>query len=402
MTSIVACGGFIGNNVISRAEQLGLSSQLKVITEKISSYVPGKSWREVRKHYEDLVYDVLKEELVEAVKALANPYFKGLAKVEREPSCQPITKLEFEFERRRVTKEDVRELLYREILEYHPQLLKDYLNGNESTNFLYPSAIGQFRKQFAYLEENCGRSAPVIPLERKHVSLPWSIVHSNTIPPNMHSNSTSFDNRQVTEDASKNLRVQDISYRNPAKVARPLPRMPSAKPGRVVGSVVPYENGRNIKDLNDARMFCRNAALPPQTTSQQCFFRTNTLIQEKSIAEAEKDSQTKQQPPQCNVVAKKSYGMAMDVNTNPYYQPQTRKPRKTSLHVVMWWPRHPMCLGSGFDLIGCGFRAFGRTQLLSRLDVPKKHLYKTAPSKDLSKLKRRPTVSDQETLHCPL
>jgi hypothetical protein len=27
--------------------------------EKISSYVPGKSWREVRKHYEDLVHDVL-------------------------------------------------------------------------------------------------------------------------------------------------------------------------------------------------------------------------------------------------------------------------------------------------------------------------------------------------------
>ncbi|KAJ6416933.1 hypothetical protein OIU84_002756 [Salix udensis] len=242
-----------------------------------------------------------------AEEALADPYFKGLAKVEREPSCQPITKLEFEFERRRVTKEDVRELLYREILEYHPQLLKDYLNGNESTNFLYPSAVGQFRKQFVYLEENCGRSAPVIPLERKHVSLPRSTVHSNTIPPNMHSNSTSFDNRQVTEDASKNLRVQDISYRNPAKVARPLPRMPSAKPGRVVGSVVPYENGRNIKDLNDARMFCRNAALPPQTTSQQCFFRTNTLMQEKSIAEAEKDSQTKQQP----------------LN-------------------VMWWPRHPM------------------------------------------------------------
>ncbi|KAJ6417134.1 hypothetical protein OIU84_002937 [Salix udensis] len=280
----------------------------------------------------------------------------GLAKVEREPSCQPITKLEFEFERRRVTKEDVRELLYREILEYHPRLLKDYLNGNESTNFIYPSAIGQFRKQFAYLEENCGRSAPVIPLERKHVSLPWSIVHSNTIPPNMHSNSTSFDNRQVIEDASKNLKVQDISYRNPAKVARPLPRMPS---GRVVGSVVPYKNGRNIKDLNDARMFCRNVALPPQTTSQQCFFGTNTLIQEKSIVEAEKDSQTKQQPPQCNVVDKTSYGMAMDVSTNPYYQPQNRKPRKTSLHVVMWWPRHPMCWGSGFDLIGCGFRAFG-------------------------------------------
>jgi hypothetical protein len=70
--------------------------------------------------------------------ALADPYFKGLSKVEREPSCLPITKMEFEFERRRVTKEDIRELIFREILEYHPQLLKDYMNGTERTNFLYP------------------------------------------------------------------------------------------------------------------------------------------------------------------------------------------------------------------------------------------------------------------------
>lgn len=46
--------------------------------------------------------------------------------------------MEFEFESRRVTREDVRELIYREILEYHPQMLKDYLNGIESTNFLCP------------------------------------------------------------------------------------------------------------------------------------------------------------------------------------------------------------------------------------------------------------------------
>lgn len=72
------------------------------------------------------------------LQALADPYFKGLAKVEREPSCQPITKMEFEFERRRVTKEEIRELIFREILEYHPQLLKDYMNGTERTNFLYP------------------------------------------------------------------------------------------------------------------------------------------------------------------------------------------------------------------------------------------------------------------------
>ena len=76
------------------------------------------------------------------LQALADPYFKGLAKVEREPSAQPVTKLEFEFERRRVTKEDVRELIYRESLEYHPKMLKEYLDGSEPTNFMYPRYLG--------------------------------------------------------------------------------------------------------------------------------------------------------------------------------------------------------------------------------------------------------------------
>ncbi|KAL0715894.1 hypothetical protein Bca4012_065216 [Brassica carinata] len=69
-------------------------------------------------------------------KALADPYFKGLSKVEREPSCQPISKMEFEFERRRLTKEDIRELIYKEILEYHPQLLKDYMSRSEGSSFI--------------------------------------------------------------------------------------------------------------------------------------------------------------------------------------------------------------------------------------------------------------------------
>lgn len=49
------------------------------------------------------------------VQALADPYFYGLANVEDEPSTQPISKFEFEFERRKLTKEDVRELIYREV-----------------------------------------------------------------------------------------------------------------------------------------------------------------------------------------------------------------------------------------------------------------------------------------------
>lgn len=35
--------------------------------------------------------------------------------MDREPSTQPIPKLEFEFERRKIMKEDVRELIYREV-----------------------------------------------------------------------------------------------------------------------------------------------------------------------------------------------------------------------------------------------------------------------------------------------
>lgn len=47
--------------------------------------------------------------------ALTDPYFKGVSSSEREPSTQPISKLEFEFERKKLTKDDVRELIYREV-----------------------------------------------------------------------------------------------------------------------------------------------------------------------------------------------------------------------------------------------------------------------------------------------
>ncbi|KAB2605437.1 mitogen-activated protein kinase 19-like [Pyrus ussuriensis x Pyrus communis] len=266
-----------------------------------------------------------------AEQALADPYFKGLAKVEREHSCQPISKMEFEFERRRVIKEDIRELIYREILEYHPQLLKDYMNGTEGTSFMYPSAIGQFRKQFAYLEENGGKTGSVVPPERKHVSLPRSTVHSSTIPPNAQPNLLSYENWQ-TQEASSSFRVTDASGNAP-KVSRPPPRVPTAKPGRVVGPVLPYENGRNVKETYDPRTFSRNA-VPPQSVTPHCFFRTHTANQDKAGAEIRRDeshAKLQPQPEHRSLAAKPLPGMAIEVNTNPYYPPPTKVDQLNSI-----------------------------------------------------------------------
>ncbi|KAG4150990.1 hypothetical protein ERO13_D04G036700v2 [Gossypium hirsutum] len=249
-----------------------------------------------------------------AEEALADPYFKGLARVEREPSCQPITKMEFEFERRRVTKDDIQELIFREILEYHPQLRKDHMNGTERANFLYPSAVDQFKKQFAHLEENGGKSAPVIPLERKHVSLPRStIVHSNTIAPKEQQPSLkSLKERQNAEEAyqaSKSLQAQQ--------------RIPLAKPGKIVGPVALYENGTIMKDAYDTRTFIRSTGLPPQAVHPAyTYSKSNTGNQERS--ERELPSQAKQGP-QCSMAAKFAPDIAINIDSNPFFMTRVKK-----------------------------------------------------------------------------
>ncbi|EPS61628.1 mitogen-activated protein kinase 14, partial [Genlisea aurea] len=187
-----------------------------------------------------------------AEEALADPYFRNLARVEREPSAQPVTKMEFEFERRRVTKEDVRELIYREILEYHPKMLKEYLEGAEPTSFMYPSAVDKFKKQFAYLEEHYGNGGTAPPERQHSSSLPRACV--------VHKDNSNIGSADLSDDFSKCAVKEPEKHQQadrapvPPPVTRfpiPLPqniqgiiisKTPSSMPGKVVGSVLRYNN----------------------------------------------------------------------------------------------------------------------------------------------------------------
>lgn len=205
-----------------------------------------------------------------AEEALSDPYFKNLAKVEREPAAQPVTKMEFEFERRRITKEDVRELIYREILEYHPKMLKEFLEGSEPTGFMYPSAVDQFKKQFAYLEEHYGKGGTVAPPERQHASLPRQRMQ--------YSNDSMHSVAEVTSDLSKcYIKDGERSHTDKSSsipVTRPPIQVPqniqagaAARPGKVVGSVLRYTNcgaAAAATESLEHRRSVRSPAVPTQ------------------------------------------------------------------------------------------------------------------------------------------
>ncbi|CAN6573877.1 unnamed protein product [Malus baccata var. baccata] len=265
-----------------------------------------------------------------AEQALADPYFKGLSRIEREPLCQPITKMEFEFERRRVTKEDIRELIFREILEYHPQLLKDYINGTERTNFLYPSAVDQFRKQFAHLEESGGKSGPVIPLERKHTSLPRStIVHSNTVPPKEQQNYAFLKDQKNAEEAYRNSRDSEAIHVNLSRTMQTPQRISLAKPGRVVGPVAQYDNRNMMKDAYDRRTLVGGSVLLPQAAPPAyCYRKPSAGNQERSVVEIDRDmSSQAKQAAHCGMAAKVAPDVAITIDSNPFFMTRVGVPK---------------------------------------------------------------------------
>ncbi|XP_049358943.1 mitogen-activated protein kinase 15 isoform X2 [Solanum verrucosum] len=207
-----------------------------------------------------------------AEEALADPYFRNLAKVEREPSAQPVTKMEFEFERRRITKEDVRELIYREILEYHPKMLKEFLEGQEPTSFMYPSAVDKFKKQFAYLEEHYGKGGTAAPPERQHSS---SLPRYRACV--LYSDNSVQNPVEVANDLSKCSIKEDEKPQADRSSMIPMTRLPlqvpqnvqggAARPGRVVSSVLRYNNcgaAATAAEVIEQRRIVRNPGGPTQ------------------------------------------------------------------------------------------------------------------------------------------
>uniref|UniRef100_M4CKJ2 mitogen-activated protein kinase n=1 Tax=Brassica campestris TaxID=3711 RepID=M4CKJ2_BRACM len=269
-------------------------------------------------HQLDLMTDLLGTPSLDTIsRALADPYFKGLAKVEREPSCQPITKMEFEFERRKVTKEDIRELISREILEYHPQLLKDHMSGADKTNFLYPSAVDQFRRQFAHLEENSGKTVPVAPLERKHASLPRStVVHSTAVArggqPKLMNNTNTL-NPETT---------QNIPLNHHATLQAQQRNLSAAKPSAFMGPVAPFDNGRSSRDAYDPRSFIRSTTttLPFQQQSASTAAMGKQQERRTTTTTMESERQARQIS-QYNRYAQPD--VAINIDNNPFIMART-------------------------------------------------------------------------------
>ena len=115
-----------------------------------------------------------------AEEALADPYFQGLADRSREPSAEVVSRTEYAFESKKLSPEEVRDLLYKEILEYHPQAKREFEGGERPSRFSYAkSAVGQ---DFAAAEEAAANGGRVTngrkELRRSAQSLPKESVEN--------------------------------------------------------------------------------------------------------------------------------------------------------------------------------------------------------------------------------
>ena len=185
-----------------------------------------------------------------AEQALADPYFTGLSQPSREPSAQPISKLAFEFERRKLQVDEVRELIYREVLEYHPQMLADYLSGgSKQPNFVYPSGVDKFKLQFAHLE--AGGTGPHHALGQA-TSLPRERVAE------FQAEAARYLHRTSAGGGAKAMSgvAAATAYPVPHPAAAPMPPHPHPHPHPYPSSSsssIPHPNNSSMNNSNNAQ-----------------------------------------------------------------------------------------------------------------------------------------------------
>lgn len=96
----------------------------------------------------------------------------------------------------------------------------------------------------------------------------------------------------------------------------------SAKPGRVVGPLPPYENGNLIKQAYDPRTLVRSAVIPTQVVHPAYCHRRNSAVNLERTIELERDLASKAKQvhlPLCGVPAKLAPEIAINIDTNPFY-----------------------------------------------------------------------------------
>lgn len=94
----------------------------------------------------------------------------------------------------------------------------------------------------------------------------------------------------------------------------------SAKPGKVVGPVAPYEYASVVKDSYDPRAFIRGSMLPSQAVPPVYYYqRSSSGNQERSATEADKGVPLQAKHARCEVRAKIAPDIAINIDTNPFF-----------------------------------------------------------------------------------
>ena len=94
----------------------------------------------------------------------------------------------------------------------------------------------------------------------------------------------------------------------------------SAKPGRVVGTLPPYENGNLINEAYDPRSLIKSTAVPSQVIPPAyCYRRNSTVKQERSVETERSLSSQTNQVPQSSMATKGRSEIAINIDTNPFY-----------------------------------------------------------------------------------